>query len=117
MNLAHRWLCRSDSWRNVVETHIAPWVLEGVDLGSDVLEVGPGPGVTTDLLRSRVSHLTCVEIDRGFACALARRTAGSNVRVLCEDATAMSFADAAFDAAVSFTMLHHVHRQDCRIAC
>jgi SAM-dependent methyltransferase len=79
-----------------------------VDLGSHVLEVGPGPGVTTDFLRTRVSHLTCVEIDRGFAHALARRTAGSNVRVLCEDATAMSFPDAAFDAAVSLTMLHHI---------
>src|SRR3954471_14409579 len=73
MNLAHRWLCRSDSWRNVVETYIAPWALEGVDLGSHVLEVGPGPGVKTDLLRTRVRHLTCVEIDRGFADALARR--------------------------------------------
>jgi SAM-dependent methyltransferase len=52
--------------------------------------------------------LTCVEIDRGFADALARRTAGSNVTVLCEDATAMSLASAAFDGAVSLTMLHHV---------
>jgi SAM-dependent methyltransferase len=108
MNLAHRWLCRSKSWKNVVETHIVPWVLEGVDLGSNVLEVGPGPGVTTDILRSRVKHLTCVEIDRGFADALARRVAGSNVTVLCEDATAMSLADAAFDGVVSLTMLHHV---------
>jgi SAM-dependent methyltransferase len=108
MNLVHRWLCRSDSWRNVVKTHIVPWALEGVDLGSTAVEIGPGPGVTTDLLRDRVQHLTCVEIDRGFAAALARRTAGSNVTVLCEDATAMSLADGAFDSAVSLTMLHHV---------
>jgi SAM-dependent methyltransferase len=108
MNLAHRWLCRSKSWKNAVATHIVPWVLEGVDLGSNVLEIGPGPGVTTDLLRDRVKHLTCVEIDRGFADALARRMAGSNVTVLCEDATAMSLADAAFDGAVSLTMLHHI---------
>jgi SAM-dependent methyltransferase len=108
MNLAHRWLCRSKSWKNTVETHIVPWVLDGVDLGPNVLEVGPGPGLTTDLLRGRAKHLTCVEIDRGFADALARRTAGSNVTVLCEDATAMSLASAAFDGAVSLTMLHHV---------
>ncbi len=92
----------------MVETHIVPWALDGVDLGSHVLEIGPGPGVTTDLLRGRVAHLTCVEIDRGFANALARRTAGSNVSVVCEDATAMSLAAATFDAAVSLTMLHHV---------
>jgi SAM-dependent methyltransferase len=108
MNLAHRWLCRSKSWKNAVATHIVPWVLDGIDLGSNVLEIGPGPGVTTDVLRDRVKHLTCVEIDRRYADALARRMAGSNVTVLCEDATAMSLADAAFDGAVSMTMLHHI---------
>ena len=108
MNLAHRYLCTSAACKNTVETHIFPWALEGVDLGSNVLEVGPGPGVTTDLLRTRVTQLTCVEIDRGLAGALARRTAGSNVTVLCEDATAMSLPGGTFDGAVSLTMLHHV---------
>jgi len=41
-------------WKKVVETYILPWTLEGLNLGSDVLEVGPGPGVSTDLLRPRV---------------------------------------------------------------
>jgi SAM-dependent methyltransferase len=95
-------------WRNAVARHILPWVLDGVDLGPHVLEIGPGPGVTTDLLRARVKHLTCVEIDRGFAGALAHRTSGSNVTVVCGDATAMPLASAALDSAVSFTMLHHV---------
>jgi ubiquinone/menaquinone biosynthesis C-methylase UbiE len=31
-----------------------------------------------------------------------------NVTVVREDATAMSFSDAAFDGAISFTMMHHV---------
>jgi hypothetical protein len=35
-------------------------------LGSDVLEVGPGPGGSTDLLHARVARLTCVEADRRF---------------------------------------------------
>ena len=108
MNLAHRWLCRSRAWRTAVETRVIPWALEGVDLGSEALEVGPGPGVTTDLLRARVKHLTAVEIHGGFARSLANRMAGSNVTVVCEDATEMSFPDATFDAAVSLTMLHHV---------
>ena len=111
MNLAHRWLCRSASWRKVVETHIFPWVLDGLDLGRNVLEVGPGPGVTTDLLRKRVERLTCVEIDPAFAHSLARRMAGQNATVVCQDATAMSFPDATFDGAVSFTMLHHVRSE------
>jgi SAM-dependent methyltransferase len=108
MNLAHRWLCRSNYWKNAVTTYIMPWVLDGIDIGSNVLEVGPGPGVTTDLLRARVDRLTCVEIDRASADSLARRMQGSNVTVCCQDATAMSLPDAAFDGALSFTMLHHV---------
>jgi SAM-dependent methyltransferase len=108
MNRVHRWLCRSAHWQKTVETEIMPWVLDGVDLGADVLEVGPGPGLTTDLLRARVTRLTCVEIDDRLAASLAQRTMGGNVTVLHEDATAMSLADAAFDSAVCFTMLHHV---------
>lgn len=107
MNLVHRWLCNSANWKNAVETYILPWTLEGVNLGSDLLEVGPGPGVSTDLLCPRVARLTCVEIDGFFADKLRNR-APENVRVLCEDATRMSLADHSFDAAVCFTMLHHV---------
>jgi len=108
MNLIHRWLCRSARWKETVGTYILPWVLDGIDLGSKVLEVGPGPGVTTDLLRTRVAHLTCVEIDGRYSESLARRTAGGNVTVVHGDATAMSLAEASFDGAVCFTMLHHV---------
>jgi hypothetical protein len=51
MNIIHRWLCRSVSWRQNLEQSLLPWALEGIDLGSDVLEIGPGPGLTTDWLR------------------------------------------------------------------
>ncbi len=108
MNLLHLWLCRSGWWKETVERRLLPWVLDGVTLGSSVLEIGPGPGVTTALLRTRVDHLTCVEIDRALAADLARRTHGQNVTVRCEDATATSLPAAAFDGAVSLTMLHHV---------
>jgi SAM-dependent methyltransferase len=108
MNLAHRWLCRSARWRDTVKSYILPWVLDGVELGSEVLEVGPGPGVTTDLLRTRVAHLTCVEIDAALADSLSCRMRGHNVTVFHQDATEMSFPDRSFDGAVSLTMLHHV---------
>ena len=71
-------------WKKVVETYILPWTLEGLNLGSDVLEVGPGPGVSTDLLRPRVPHLTCVEADRGFAEKLRRRVDPSVCHVATE---------------------------------
>jgi len=108
MNLVHRALCRSGWWRKTLASRVLPWVLDGVDLGANVLEVGPGPGLTTDLLRIRATRLTCVEIDSSLAGSLSRRLAGLNVTVLNEDATQMPLPNATFDGAVSFTMLHHV---------
>jgi hypothetical protein len=49
MNLAHRCFCRSAYLRKALETYILPWVLDGLDIGANVLEVGPGTGVTMDL--------------------------------------------------------------------
>ena len=108
MNLLHRWLCSSSRWQRTVEQHVLPWALEGVNLGSRVLEVGPGYGATTTLLQRRVAQLTCVEVDPKLAEDLRRRNPGENVAIRCEDATKMSFPDASFDGAVCFTMLHHV---------
>ena len=85
-----------------------PWALAGADLGANVLEVGPGPGLTTDLLRLAVSRLTAIEIDLKLAESLGSRLRGSNVDVVTGDATAMPFSDAQFSGGVSFTMLHHV---------
>jgi ubiquinone/menaquinone biosynthesis C-methylase UbiE len=108
MNILHRRYCRSDGWRQAVHRGMMPWVLGEVELGANVLEIGPGPGVTTDWLRERVASLTCVEIDHELAEGLRARLDGSNVNVVEGDATKMAFPQAAFDTAVCFTMLHHV---------
>ena len=108
MNLLHRRACRSASWGKVVEQHIIPWTLEGVALGDDALEIGPGPGLTTDVLRTLVERLTCVEIDGRLAVSLAERMDGLNVKVVEGDATALPFPAGSFSSAVSLTMLHHV---------
>lgn len=81
-------------------------------LGPNVLEVGPGPGLTTDLLRGLVPRLTALEIDPALAGSLSSRLEGSNVQVIEGDATKMPFADSEFSGAVSFTMLHHVPSQE-----
>lgn len=73
-----------------------------------MLELGPGPGLTTDLLRQTAGHLTAIEIDPKLAASLDSRLRGRNVRVIAGDATAMPFADSQFSGVVSFTMLHHV---------
>jgi SAM-dependent methyltransferase len=77
-------------------------------LGDDVLEVGPGPGRSTDLLREMTPRLTAGEVDADLAEALSTRMSGTNVEVVHADATHMPFPDGRFSAAVSFIMLHHV---------
>lgn len=108
MNGLHRWYCRSSRWKMTLETEILPWSLGQIELGEDVLEIGPGPGLTTDWLRHRCRSLTCLELDPNFAASLERRTAATGVRVDCGSATAMPYGDCTFSSVVSFTMLHHV---------
>ncbi len=108
MNLFHRWYCRSSFWKKALNEKILPWTLNEVYLGDNLLEVGPGPGLTTDVLRQRVAHLTAIEIDPELADKLKQRMHGTNVTVVSGDATKMPFEDKSFSGAVSFTMLHHV---------
>jgi SAM-dependent methyltransferase len=108
MNGIHRWLCRSTFWQKALRQTVMPWALNGVELGEDVLEVGPGPGLATDLLRLRAAHLTAIEIDAVLADSLALRLGGTNVSVIPGDATQMPFENARFTGAASLVMLHHV---------
>jgi SAM-dependent methyltransferase len=107
MNLLHHRICRSDRWRKTIQQRV-PWVISDAELGPNLLELGPGPGLTTDLLRLRVHRLTALEIDTKAAESLGARLRDSNVDVVAGDATAMPFGDAQFSGGVSFTMLHHV---------
>jgi len=108
MNPIHLELCASAEYAEAVEKWIIPWVLESADLGSDVLEVGPGPGRTTDVLRRNVERLTAVEVDSDLAEQLRARLSGTNVEVVEADATATPLPANRFTGAVCLTMLHHV---------
>ena len=108
MNIYHRWRCASARWRETVHRFMMPSVVGDKPIGDDVLEIGPGPGATTDWLRARVQHLTSIEIDPKLASSLRSRLEGTNVTVVEGDATKMPFPDASFSGAVSLTMLHHV---------
>ena len=52
MNTDHLRICSSPEWAQYVRDELVPWALAGDELGDDVLEVGPGPGLTTDVLRA-----------------------------------------------------------------
>lgn len=117
MNEAHAQLCSSQEWAEHLATILVPWALGSdrdgaVSIWDDVLEVGPGYGLATDILMTSARRLTAVEIDPALAEPLAARLAGSNVEVMVGDATDLPFADERFTAAASFTMLHHVPSEE-----
>lgn len=107
MNEGHQ-VCDSVEWRSAVREEIIPWALRDVDLGDDVLEIGPGYGATTDVFAELLPRLTSVEIDPELAARLQSRYAATHVEVMLGDATQLSFPDGRFSGAVCFSMLHHV---------
>ncbi|OLT11875.1 methyltransferase type 11 [Pseudonocardia sp. CNS-139] len=107
MNLLHRRICRSDAWALRMHSQVLPWACRDVPLGGDVLEIGPGYGVTTRWLLERGARVTAVEVDPDLAAGV-RRELGERVDVHVGDGGALPFPDAAFDTVVCFTVLHHV---------
>ena len=56
MNRFHRWFCRSGVWAKILDRRLLLRALEGRDMGQDILEVGPGSSLTTDILRRRFTR-------------------------------------------------------------
>ena len=108
MNAEHQALCGSDEWSAYVRDSIAAPLLAGLDLGVEMLEVGPGPGAATEFLRARVRSLTALEMDGVAAETLSQRFAGTNVTVITGDCVDAGLPDESFDSIASFTMLHHI---------
>ena len=80
MNWYHRQICQSGRWRRRLEEELLPWALQGVELGDDVLELGPG--LTTDLLRGRTKRLTALEVETNAA-ACSTRSRSARLIVSC----------------------------------
>jgi SAM-dependent methyltransferase len=100
--------CFTDDWRQMLEELVFPPAFADVELGDDVIEIGPGAGFVTDVLRQRAQRVTAVEIDPVLAAPLADRFAGTNVDVVLGDGSALDLPDSRFSAAICFNMLHHV---------
>ncbi len=108
VNDDHQRLCSSIEWAEHLQVEVLPQLLARVDLGEDMLELGPGPGGATDLLRQQVRHLTALEFDAMAALALQARFVGGNVTVVQGDCANTGMPDESFDSIGSFTMLHHI---------
>lgn len=108
MNEEHAQLCASPEWAEYLQEEVLASLPALADLGDTMLEIGPGPGASTDWLRHRVRRLVAVERDADAAERLRVRFAGTNVEVVEGDASELPWPDGSFDAVGCFTMLHHV---------
>jgi SAM-dependent methyltransferase len=108
MRAAHTAFLASDVWAEMLQADLLPWLSEDGVLGDDVLEIGPGPGRTTDLLRARALRVVALELDAALAAALAARLAGSNVEVVQGTGTESGLPGESFSSVTCFHVLHHV---------
>jgi ubiquinone/menaquinone biosynthesis C-methylase UbiE len=80
--------------------------------GADVVEIGCGRGVGTELLLERfgVARVTALDLDPAMVARAQRRLAryGARVDVRTGDASDLPFAPASTDAVVDFGVIHHV---------
>jgi ubiquinone/menaquinone biosynthesis C-methylase UbiE len=104
-------LCATPEWAEFMERDVLEPVTAGVDLGAEMLELGPGPGAATRWLRHRVERLVALELDEESGLRLAAELVGTNVTVELGDSTNVPFPDESFDSVGCFTMLHHVPTQ------
>ncbi|WP_019926049.1 bifunctional 2-polyprenyl-6-hydroxyphenol methylase/3-demethylubiquinol 3-O-methyltransferase UbiG [Nocardia sp. BMG111209] len=106
MNQSHLTYLASPAWADTLRTRLLPWLRDRVtDLG-DVLEIGPGPGRTTDLLLELGATVTAVEIDADLARDLRRRL--PEATVIHGDAVTADLPAHRFTTATCFAMLHHM---------
>jgi SAM-dependent methyltransferase len=116
VNENHAILCASPEWAEYLESDVLAPLVAGVDLGDEMLELGPGPGAATRWLRHRVKRLVALELDATAAARLADELAGTNVTVEVGDCTCAPYPDASFDAVGAFTMLHHLPTHALQLA-
>ncbi len=107
MNLCHRMFCSSNRWATTVKNQLLPWVLGGVELGDNVLEIGPGYGANIRVLIDKTPRYTAVEIDQNMADRL-RAAYGDRAQIIHGDGTDTGLPAEEFSAVVCFTMLHHI---------
>jgi len=114
MNRFENWFCGSSLWRFVTERKLLRWIFTGYPLGEHVLEVGAGPGATTDELLRRAGRVTSLEYDPSFVARLAEKhkDKGSRVTVVQGDAAALPFPDNAFSSVVAVLVLHHLRSRE-----
>lgn len=114
MNQSHLTYLASPAWAKTLREDLHPWIRATADLGDDVLEIGPGPGLTTELVLEIADRVTAVEIDPELAEALRARLQGGRAEILFGDATTLDLPSGRYSAALCFSMLHHMESSEAQ---
>ena len=95
----------------VGETHPElEWLLERLEDGSAVLDIGCGAGVPVTQLLAKRFAVTGVDVSKEML-RLARANV-PNANFVRADITSVEFDESTFDAAVAFFSLFHIPRED-----
>jgi hypothetical protein len=79
MNKRHAELLGTPEWAAFLHEEVLPVVTQGIDLGDDLLEIGPGPGAATDWLRPGQPRWLAVHSRPGpFGTRMMSRTDGGS---------------------------------------
>ena len=111
MSAIEQSFCRSAAWRTFTRKAVLPWVLHGVGLHGDLLELGSGSGAMAEGSSQLFPdlRLTVTDIDPAMVGAARRRLGRmAHISVREADVTALPFAAASFDFVATYLMLHHV---------
>jgi len=96
-----------------IEADWLPWLLDGLQLGDDVVDLVAGPGPTVPLLRAPGRRVTAAQAVPALRDQLAEHFAGDpDVDVVDADPVPLPFADGRFSAATAVLWLHHVPSTD-----
>jgi ubiquinone/menaquinone biosynthesis C-methylase UbiE len=112
------WSRRGEEWTrdSCSKERVVTELLEpNVPSGSVALEVGPGGGRWTDILRQRASRLLIVDVaDRALELCRERFNGCSNIEYLLTDGRTLAVADSTVDAIWSYDVFVHINPPDTR---
>lgn len=104
--------CQSGLWRAFTRRVVAPWALQRFRPSGHVLEIGAGSGAMAAEILTLFPgiRMTVTDYEDQMLEPARKRLEvfAERAEVRPADATALPFESEAFDAVVSFIMLHHV---------
>jgi ubiquinone/menaquinone biosynthesis C-methylase UbiE len=109
--LGEEWTCNTE-WKDQI---IHNFLITNVIEGGTVVEIGPGGGRWTEILRSRAKELYVIDVSE-VALKLCRQrfAASQNINYLIGDGRTIDLPDTSVDAIWSYDVFVHVNPLDAR---